>query len=614
MHSSAKLHLKSLICILFINAFLFSGVTVDAQNVVLESSAEAYQIALGQSLIAQNRDQFIPIQRLDSTTFTLLNYGLDERLIKTALLRYIDESSLHIQTEDHRPYQTGLIFLYKSSYQPSEIKRIKKMLLNLNCIVVISSADMFVPIPDLTNAKSIIYLDQGQALNIEILVQQVFGGAPINTISFDQSNDKQDDETVNGLDGQSRLGFAPGEVVGMDIEMLSEGINRIALEGIDSMAYPGCQVLVAKSGKVIFHRTYGHHTYDKKRPVQADDLYDLASITKISSATTALMKLHGEGQFDLESTLGQTIPRYSKTNKGQLTWRRILAHHARLKPWIPYWTTTLKKNGKFKARTLKRKPHKRYPIQLTDQLFLHRKYKEKRIFKQIARSPLNTEPGYRYSGLSFYLIPDMVSEITGYGFEDYLKQKIYHPIGAFSITYNPLRYYTLDEIVPTENDTFFRKTQLHGVVHDEGAAMMNGVSGNAGLFAKILDLAKLMQLFLNEGSYGDDQIISTESVREFTRCQYCEEGNRRGLGFERPMIEYAPDKSHVSKYVSDLSFGHSGYTGTLTWVDPEYDLIFIFFSNRVYPTRLNRKLYTMNIRPRMQDVIYESMIDFPKGR
>ncbi len=425
-----------------------------------------------------------------------------------------------------------------------------------------------------------------------------------------------------------RLQFSPPEIVGMNTQLLQDSIKKIVQEGIAARAYPGAQVLVAKDGHIIYQEAFGYHTYDSVRTVSRNDLYDFASLTKVTAALPALMQLHGEGKFSLEDQLSDYLPYFKNSNKSDLTFRKMLAHHAQLLPWIPYWRSTIRGNAKypwkkrwdndnynnfkFKWKTFKPDSTKRFNIRVTDDLWLHRKY-QKRIYKAIKKSPLNENPGYVYSGLLFYLLPDIVSNLTQTEFETYLKENIYQPIGAHTIGYNPYLKFPKDRIVPTEKDTFFRMTQIHGTVHDEGAAMMGGISSNAGLFSTIIDLAKLMQTYLNEGSYGGQQILPPESVREFTKCQFCEEGNRRGLGFDKPLIEYNANASSVAKSASPLSFGHSGYTGTFAWADPEHDLLFIFFSNRVYPTRENRKLYTLSIRPRIHQVLYNAMNHQPEN-
>lgn len=419
-----------------------------------------------------------------------------------------------------------------------------------------------------------------------------------------------------------RLAYTSPAAAGMDSTILHDSIAAILQEGIAAGAFPGAQVLVARRGKIVYHEAFGHHTYAADRPVRRDDIYDLASVTKTSSALAALLRLHGQGRFDLDAPLSRYFDFGPRSNKDTLTMRAMLAHHARLRPWIPYWRGTLRGNARypwrkgwsdsrlndrrFRWRTFKADSSRRFPIRVTDDLWLHRKYK-KRIYKAIRKSPLNTEPGYRYSGLLFYLLPQIVEDLVGMDYETYLHDSIYAPLGATTITYNPLRFFPRDRIVPTERDTFFRMQLLHGTVHDEGAAMMAGVSANAGLFAAPLDLAKLWQMYLDGGSYGDQQLIAPESLAEFTRCQYCDEGNRRGIGFDKPEIEYDPATSSVAEAASAESFGHSGYTGTFVWADPEAELLYLFFSNRVYPTRDNPLIYRLNIRPRIHAALYRAI-------
>jgi CubicO group peptidase (beta-lactamase class C family) len=579
-----------------------------SQQTIFQASQTEFEEAASGSTLLQNQNSFLPVRNLDSLEFYCFQYGTSyPEILEEALDRYIPFSKTLLNELTQKKSGVVILSLRKASYTDNEISEINTIIEHHNTIVIIAHLDAFSIIPELKNANSIIHQFVESPLSNEIVAQQIFGGAPIQAARITDPAGNQINPETERLRGRERLGFAPPASKGINGDTLEHRIDAIVQEGLDSMAYPGCQVLVAYAGKVIFHKTYGYHTYDKKLPVRTTDIYDLASVTKISSATTALMKLNGEGKFDLDAPLKRYFPKFSKTDKANLEWRQILAHNARLKAWIPYWTTTLKKNGKYRSKTLKTKYKKNYPIKLTDQLYLHKDYKEKKIYKMIAKSPMNENSGYLYSGLSFYLYPEIVETITGRKFEDYLKTEIYLKLGATTITYNPMRFYPLERIIPTEHDTFFRKIQLHGIVHDEGAAMMNGISANAGLFSSTLDLAKLMQLFLNGGTYGRNQILKPEVIKEFTRCQYCDEGNRRGLGFEKPMIEFDQKRSHVSKYVSKNSFGHSGYTGTFTWVDPDNQLIFIFMSNRVFPTRLNRKLYTMNIRPRIQDVIYEEV-------
>lgn len=424
------------------------------------------------------------------------------------------------------------------------------------------------------------------------------------------------------MDAAGRLRYSPPAAVGMDEQYLRDSVAAIVRQGIAGGAYPGAQVLVARHGHVVYHEAFGFHTYDNVRPVTTEDIYDFASVTKITTGLPVAMKLYGEGSLDLDAPWSKYYPPFKRTNKSDLTLRSILAHQARLMAWIPFWRGTLEGNGvnpwepdwqgnmgntgRFKPRTFAAQQSKAYPVLVAENLWLHKKYKSK-MLKFIAQSPLNEKPGYVYSDLSFYFWPEIAPRLTGTEFETYLKKTFYEPLGAFTLTYNPLRYFPHSRIVPTERDTFFRMSLLHGRVHDEGAAMLGGVSGHAGLFGAANDLAKLMQMYLNKGEYGGRRYIAAAALEEFTRCAFCGEGNHRGLGFDRPLAAYDPARSYTARSASQASFGHSGYTGTFTWADPESGLLLIFFSNRVYPTRDNRELYNLGIRPRLHQVLYEAV-------
>ena len=455
------------------------------------------------------------------------------------------------------------------------------------------------------NYQAIIYANKKDSIVADLITQKIFGARPFDDITTKMIYD-YDVGSGQITSGGLRLGFGLPSEVGLDSIYLYRKIDSIAIMAIDSGVAPGIQVLVAKDGMVVLHNAYGYQTYDSLIEVEKTMLYDFASVTKITGALPGLMKLYDEGKFSLDATMGTYLPYFAKSNKKDLAYRKVLSHNARLKPWIPYWTTTFKKNGKFRKKTLAYDSSDLYSIKLTDSLFLYKDYRNT-IYKQIRKSKLLEEEGYVYSGLSFYLYPEIIEQLTGDDFEGYLKSNIYEPLGATTLTYKPMRFYPKDRMIPTEIDTFFRKIPLVGVVHDEGAAMMNGVSSNAGLFGTTLDLAKLMQMYLWKGTYGGEQLISSNTIDLFTACHYCGEGNRRGLAFDKPVLV---DRANGSTAIdaSVRSFGHSGYTGTFAWADPDAGVLFIFMSNRVYPTRLNRKLYQLNVRPSMHQVIYDSFV------
>ncbi len=455
--------------------------------------------------------------------------------------------------------------------------------------------------------SAIVYAENNNSHTLDLITQKLFGGLFFTGILNKELYGFRKGDGIQ-TEGNLRFSFGNPSEVAMDSAYLHHKIDSISLMAIDSGVAPGIQVLVARNGKVIFHKTYGYLTYDNKEPVKEELLYDFASISKITGALPALMQLYDQDKFSLDATMGTYLPYFAKSNKKDLQYRQVLSHNAQLKAWIPYWTTTIKKNGKYKRNTLSHDSTANYSTKIVENLYLHKDYRDI-IYKQIRKSSLREEAGYKYSGLSFYLYPDIIEKITNQDFETYLKSNVYEPLGASTITYNPLRFYPLNQIVPTEIDTFFRMAPLRGTVHDEGAAMMKGVSSNAGLFGTTLDLAKIMQMYLWMGRFGGEQLISKNTMELFTDCHYCNEGNRRGLAFDKPVL-INKENGSTAIDASAHSFGHAGYTGTFAWADPDNGLLFIFMSNRVYPTRDNRKLYQLNIRPAMHQAIYDAIKEF----
>ncbi|MGJ8732043.1 MAG: serine hydrolase domain-containing protein [Cellulophaga sp.] len=397
--------------------------------------------------------------------------------------------------------------------------------------------------------------------------------------------------------------------VGLDSVSVYKKVDSIMKLGIKNIAFPGAQLLVAKDSKIIFHKAYGYHTYDSLQKVQLTDFYDVASVTKITAALPALMKLYDEGKIDLDvpfSTYWK--PWRHKANKKHITLREILAHQAGLDPYIVFLNDVLKKNGKLKHRFVKNKPSKKFSREAYNGLYVKDRFKYK-MYRKINRSKVSKEKKYKYSGLTFLLYPELVKQITGVDYNTYLQQNFYTPLGLNTMGFLPKNKKYTNAIVPTEIDTIFRKELTHNFVHDENAALLGGISGNAGLFASATDLAKIMQMYLNYGVYKGKRYFSNATVKEFTRVQYPENNNKRGLGFDKPTLgndTLSLAKAYPAPEVSKESFGHAGFTGTFVWADPKNNMVFIFLSNRVYPTRTNRNLYTLNIRPALQQVFYTS--------
>ena len=390
-------------------------------------------------------------------------------------------------------------------------------------------------------------------------------------------------------------------------EMLNKKIDSIISTAIKLNAFPGAQIVVLKDGDEILNKSYGYHTYDSINMVTNNSIYDLASITKPTAGAFALMSLYEDGLIDINSSLSDYVKYFKNTRVGDTKVIDYLQHITGIRPWIPFHETTKKDNGEFKKKTLSFIYKNRFNIKLTDSLYLYKNYK-KEIFKQIKNADFIEEDTVLYSGLFYYLIPEIVNNLTGDDFDSYL-EKIYDKVNLKTMVFNPLKKFNLDEIVPTEDDNFFRNFQIHGVVHDEGAAMMNGVSGNAGLFSTATDLSKFYQIFLNGGKEDKNLLIDNEVIKLFTEYENENQRFYRGLGFDKPKPEYDIDNCTYSRYVSESSYGHSGYTGTFFWVDPTYNLIYVFLSNRVYDSRENRQIYQLNVRTNIHDLIYENLVE-----
>ena len=384
-------------------------------------------------------------------------------------------------------------------------------------------------------------------------------------------------------------------------DALEYKIDSIVHEGIQKKAFPGAQVLIYKHDSIRLNKSYGFHTYDSIVRVKNHHLFDLASVTKILASTLAFMKLYESHNIDLDQKVADFIPMIKNTNKKNSTFREILSHQAGWLPYIEHQNTVRRKNGKLKSRTLSAKQGKRYPNPISDSLFIHRKY-EKKIMRRIKKTPVENIGDYRYSGLWFFLLPNMVERISGQSFDQFLDTHYYDPMEIERLTFNPSFKYSKEEIVPTEKDSLFRKTLVHGWVHDEAAALMGGVSGNAGLFANASSLAKLLQMLLDEGQFEGRQYLKPVTVKLFTSRSYPETENPRGLGFDKPTLDTIPEERYPSEKSAPESFGHSGFTGNLVWVDPVQRCFMVFLSNRVYPTREQKNLYRLSIRGKILDV------------
>ncbi|WP_026932938.1 glycoside hydrolase family 3 N-terminal domain-containing protein [Christiangramia echinicola] len=577
--------------------------------------------------LLKNENSLLPLQKLDTLKIASVSIGatketefqktlnLYNKVDNFQLSREADDSEINELKEILEAYNMVVVGLHDFSIRPRnkiELANgvqsfISELAVQKNTVFSLFKNPYVInSLENIEEADVLIEAYQDSELAQELAAQLIFGGVGASGKLPVTVGEKF--KAGNGLDlkGGIRFKYTVPEDAGMNSKKLGNAVDSLMHQAMNAKATPGGVVLVAKDQKVVLHKAYGFHKYSDTIKVEKTDLYDLASVSKISTALPAIMKLSDEGKFDLEAGIDDYLPYFRNSNKEGIAFRQILAHQARFKPWIPYWKNTLRDNGSFRWNTFKKDSSARYPVRVSDELWLHRNYKKK-IFKAIKKSPLEAEAKYKYSGLLFYLLPDIVERLTNEDFIKYINENFYDRLGATTVTYNPSEKFELNRIVPTENDFNFRHEQIHGNVHDEGAIMMGGVSANAGLFANANDLAKLMQMYLNMGDYGGMRFIDESTLKDFTKTQFPENNNHRALAFDKPYLEYRGEKSNTAKDASAESFGHTGFTGTMVWMDPKEDLLYIFLSNRVVPTRENTRLYKLNTRTQIQQALYDSI-------
>ena len=506
----------------------------------------------------------------------------------------------------------GINLFPSRKYGSNEIQRkvVSEIVKETNSIFVFfGNAYALKHFDNIHHSEGLVLAYQDNQLTQELAAQLIFGGIAATgklPVTIDKRFVLNDGISVKKNDSFS---YTIPEETGISSKLLEQKIDSIATLGITEDAFPGCQVLIAKNGNIVFHKCYGYQTYNNIQKVEKDNIYDWASVTKVTGPLPALMKLVDEKKINLDAPFSKYWLDFKNTDKENLSVREILAHQGRLASWISYWQITQTKKGELDKKVFKTRPTNKFDVRVSEKLYMNHNFR-KTMYDTIRKSELLPRKKYLYSGLSFYLYPDIISNFTGQSYESYLKNTFYKPLGASTITFNAYKHFPLKRIIPTETDDFFRNEILRGFVHDEGAAMMGGISGNAGLFGTTNDLAKLFQMYLQKGYFGGRRYISEETINEFTHIQYPDNKNRRGLGFDKPLIDNDKNQledAYPAVNSSKYSFGHSGYTGTFAWADPDNELLFIFMSNRVSPTRENQKLYQLNIRTAMHQAIYDSI-------
>lgn len=595
---------------------------IDETNLMSDinpSSNTALQYELFENAITllKNDNTILPIKELDKKiAYVKLGDDTNTKFLST-LKKYTDVTevtsdnidSLNVQLKN---FDIVIVGFHKSDkawkkhdFTESELLWLQEIAKKNKVILdIFTKAYSLLPITTFDDIEGVIVSYQNGDIPQEVSAELIFGAIdakgklPVSINDFFKVNDGLSSEKIN------RIGFAAPENVGMSSSKLAS-IETIAKKAIDGKMTPGMQILVARKGKVIYQKSFGYHTYDKLVKVQNSDIYDVASITKMVSTLPNVMQVFDQGKVTLDTKLGEMLPIFQGSDKQDITFKELLSHYARLQAWEPFYKETLDADNcpadKYYSLTYK----DGYTKQVAENLFINDNYKDI-ILKKIVDSKLSDKKEYKYSDFTFIILKEYLEKITGKSLDILSAHNFYNMLGMSSTMYNPLRKFDMRVIPPTDNDTYFRHTTIQGYVHDMEAAMEGGIAGHAGIFSNAMDVAKMMQMYLNKGNYGGIQYFSSATFDVFNTCHFCAEGNRRGLGFDKPQLG---KEGPTCGCVSMSSFGHTGFTGTMAWADPETEIIYVFLSNRTFPdSNAANKLSKENIREDIQKIIQEAII------
>ncbi len=591
--------------------------------------------------LLKNESSFVPLRELGTKKIAVLSIG--EQVgneFQTMLNRYADvakfsisrnSTAAQVQQVYNKLAQYDIIICGVHTVRIPESQALKQLAAQKELVYAFFTLPYFCKDykASITQAKAVVMAYESTPLSQQYAAQLIFGGIPAKG-KLPVSIPGLYFEGTGSFTEQTRLGYHLPEEVGVDALRLAE-IDQIVEEGLQKEAYPGCQVLVAKDGMIIYNKSFGYYDYTQKQAVNENSVYDLASASKGIATVLAVMKAYDKKKFTLTSKISEFVPQLRGSNKENLTIRELLFHQSGVTPTINFYTSVIDKNSykgnmysgvkdashpvRLDAKTYVRNDFSFLPglvsttrkagftTEVARHFFLNDTFRDS-IIDQIADSRLRTRGKYLYSCINFIMLQLMVENQMQQPLDKLLDTEFYAPLGAWHTTYNPLKKMDTTLIVPTENDQFIRRQLLRGYVHDEAAAFQGGVSGNAGLFSNAGDLAKPMQLLLNQGMYGGEKYLSTETCRLFTQTK--SPTSRRGLGFDKPAMGN-PKGSPCGALTPQSVYGHTGFTGTAFWIDPDNQLLYIFLSNRINPTRVNPKLSALEIRTRIQDVIYKSI-------
>lgn len=598
---------------------------VDTENLVEDLNTNLDNIVYSEAIenaltITKNTNDILPVKNLEDKKVAYVSLGDDsgthflKEMRKYDQVSHVKAKTLDAMMTKLKDYNYVIVGFHRSNANPwksykftdkektwlYEIARTNDVVLDL-FVRPYAMLDLL----STENIEGVIHSYQNSKIAQEKSAQLIFGAIPSKgklPVSLKES------KAGTGFESGTlrRLSYGIPEEVGMSSDSLNKKVDSLVYSGITKAMMPGAQVLIARKGKVIYHKTFGYHTYTKKHKVKPEDVYDVASMTKILASLPLLMELRSEGSISLDDTLGKLIPELKGTNKSNITLRKALSHYARFKAWIPFYIATLDSVTKKPSKEYYRSAYsEEFNIKVADELYLRSDYQDS-IIQRIGESDLRSRLSYKYSDLPYYLIKKYLEDYYGKNLDKLTSEHFYNSLGANRTGYKPLSKFSKNTIVPSENDTYWRNQRVQGYVHDMGAAMQSNIGGHAGLFSNANDVAKLMQMYLQNGYYGGKRYMSKETIEEFNTCTYCNKNVRRGVGFDKPQLSGG---GPTCGCVSMNSFGHSGFTGTYTWADPDQEIVYVFLSNRTFPTMENRKLVTSGLRTKIQEAIYESIIE-----
>lgn len=557
------------------------------------------------TVLLNNAQNFIPIVGLADKRFASIDLGYKHQIGFDSLLnkyapvttmsaaKYADSTTLNDLEDDLKFYHTLIIALDDDMAKNGKyINFIVDIAKSKNVVLALFGNGGSLSSLDMVDAP-LIWSAQNNEEAAMIAPQVIFGGIAAEHLLTKGYSAKY----VKGMGYTTtvtRLKYTVPEDAGVNSDDLSE-IETIVNEGIAKKASPGMVVLVAKDGKVIYNKAFGYHTYDNLMPDKVTDIFDLASVTKVTATTPSVMRLVEQQKLKLDTNVGYYIAKARRTPMNGTMVRDVMLHQAGFIPYIPF-------HNYVKEGDYARDSSAAYPTKVADNYYIKKGFFTDFMWPKMLNSPIKTKGSYVYSDISMYVMQDIVEHISEMPEDQYVQKNFYLPLGMQTAGYLPRNRFSKDRIVPTEDDKVFRKTLLEGYVHDQGAALKGGVAGHAGLFGSANDLAIYNQMLLNKGTYGGEQYFTPQTVDMFTSRQ--SNVSRRGLGFDR----WDPDttKKYPSELASPQTFGHTGYTGIGVWTDPSRNMIYIILTNRVHPT-VSEMLGRLNIRPRIQDVINKAI-------